>query len=68
MYRAGLSLLTALVVASAVPAGSVAQPRDIGGVGLTVFEDRNYRGGNAKFWRYCSPSPAAPPSRTSANG
>lgn len=36
----------ALALAVASPA---AQQRDIGGVGLTVFEDRNYRGDNATF-------------------
>lgn len=45
--RWGIGVVLALAAAVA-PAAQV-QPRQMGGVGITVFEDSNYRGGNATF-------------------
>lgn len=48
-----MTTCVALVVAAValMAARPAAQERGVGGVGLTVFEDRNYRGDNATFLR-----------------
>ncbi len=51
MLRIGIALrclLSLSVVASAAPQ-ALAQSRQIGGVGITVFTDTDFRGGNATF-------------------
>lgn len=44
-------LLAAIALAAIVTAAPAAQERGIGGVGITVFADQNYRGENATFTR-----------------
>jgi hypothetical protein len=47
--RSGWSLTVGLVLAACAGTLLSAQGRDIGGIGITVFEDANYRGENATF-------------------
>lgn len=49
MQRRRVSLALAGLAWALALIGPSAQQRDIGGIGITVFEDRNYRGENATF-------------------
>jgi len=49
MLRKRMTVVLVAAVCALALGRPAAQQRDIGGIGITVFEDRNFRGENATF-------------------